>query len=295
MSLPSRRDDQPLFRSFWQAGFESASHINGQGVRVDMLGATQHVEHADADYARLSDVGIRVAREGIPWPVVEQRGAYDVSSVQPIMAAASAHDVQVIWTLCHYGWPDDLEVFSPAFVERFARYCATVARFVRDGSEAIPLYVPINEISFLAWAAGQVGWFHPFARGRGDELKAQLVRAAIAGIEAIWDVDPRARIVHVEPVVNVVPPGDRPDLADLAREQTEGQFAVWDWLAGYARPELGGHPRYLEVMGVNFYHDNQWEALTNARLAWDTPAPVRASPLPLRDESCRCWAERVAT
>jgi len=35
-----------------------------------------------------------VAREGIPWPVVEPQGAYDFSSVQPIMAAAAAHDVQ---------------------------------------------------------------------------------------------------------------------------------------------------------------------------------------------------------
>jgi len=94
MSLADPTRDHPLFRSFWQAGFESASHINGQGARVDMLGATQHVKQADADYARLPGMGIRVAREGIPWPVVEPQGAYDFSSVQPIMAAAAAHDVQ---------------------------------------------------------------------------------------------------------------------------------------------------------------------------------------------------------
>lgn len=261
-----------MFRSFWQAGFESASHINGRGVRVDMLAATQHVEYADEDYARLPGVGIRVAREGVRWPLVEQRGSYDYASVAPIMAAATAHDVQVIWTLCHYGWPDDLDLFSSAFVDRFARYAGAFARWVGDTSEDVPLYVPINEMSFLAFAAGQVGWFHPFAHERGDEVKAQLVRAAIAGIEAIWDVDPRARIIHVEPLINVVPPVDRPDLDDLARQRTESQFATWDWLAGYARPDLGGHPRYLDVVGVNFYHDNQWEAQTATRLDW------RASP-----------------
>ena len=34
----------------------------------------------------------------------------------------------------------------------------------------------------------------PYARGRDGELKRQLVRAAIAAAEAIWDVDRRARI-----------------------------------------------------------------------------------------------------
>lgn len=186
----------------------------------------------------------------------------------------------MIWTLCHYGWPDDLDLFSSAFVDRFARYAGAVARWVRDASDDVPLYVPINEISFLAFAAGQVGWFHPFAHERGDEVKAQLVRAAIAGIEAIWDVDPRARIIHVEPLINVVPPVDRPDLEALARQRTESQFAAWDWLAGYARPELGGHPRYLDVVGVNFYHDNQWEAQTSTRLDWRTsPRDPRWMPL----------------
>nr|MBA3449641.1 hypothetical protein [Chloroflexia bacterium] len=45
--LPQSR----LFRSFWQAGFESATHRNRKRRRVDMIAATQHLEHADADYA----------------------------------------------------------------------------------------------------------------------------------------------------------------------------------------------------------------------------------------------------
>jgi hypothetical protein len=45
---------------------------------------------------------IRVVGKGIPRPVVAQRGDDDFSSVQLIVAAAAAHDVQLIWTLCHY-------------------------------------------------------------------------------------------------------------------------------------------------------------------------------------------------
>ena len=41
-----------------------------------------------------------------------------------MLEAARDEGVQVIWDLCHYGWPDDLDIFSPQFVERFARFCA---------------------------------------------------------------------------------------------------------------------------------------------------------------------------
>jgi beta-glucosidase/6-phospho-beta-glucosidase/beta-galactosidase len=195
----------------------------------------------------------------VRWHLVDQGGAFDFSSLAPLIAAAKRQGIQVIWTLCHYGWPDDLDVFSPTFIDRFAAYCAATARFIARQSADVPIYSPINEISFLAFSAGETGWFHPGARDRGDELKAQLVRASIAGIEAIWAVDARARIVHVDPLVNLVPPLDRPDLAELAAGQHASQFAAWDWLAGRARPELGGHPRYLDIVGVNHYHNNQWE------------------------------------
>ena len=94
------------------------------------------------------------------------------------------------------------------------------------------------------------------------------MQAAIAGIDAIWDVDPRARIVHVAPVINVVPPPDRPDLAELAARETASQFTAWDWLAGRDRPELDGPPRYLDIIGVNSYDGNQWE-FPATRLPWD--------------------------
>jgi hypothetical protein len=276
--------DAPGFASFWQAGFESASHRNERGVRVDMLAATQHVEQAEEDYARLRSLGIRVAREGVRWHLVDQGGAFDFSSLAPLVAAAKRQGIQVIWTLCHYGWPDDLDVFSPAFIDRFAAYCAATARFIARYSADIPFYSPINEISFLAFSAGETGAIHPCARYRGDELKAQLVRASIAGIEAIWSVDARARIVHIDPIVNLVPPLDAPELAGLAAEEHGSQFAAWDWLAGRGRPELGGHPRYLDIVGVNYYHNNQWEYPVTrehmVHLQWDDePRDPRWVPL----------------
>jgi len=258
-----------LFSSFWMAGFESACHITRRGQRLDMIAATQHDTFAEADYARLRDVGITSIRDTVRWHLVERSpGSYDFSSLDPMLSAARRQGTQVIWDLCHYGWPDDLDIFEPAFVDRFANLCRATARHIRDGSDEVPFYTPINEISFFSWAAGEVGWFHPHRHGHGSDLKRQLTRACIAAIEAIWDVDPRARIVTAEPIIHVVAPKGRPDLEAAAVAYSNSQFEAWDMLAGRLEPDLGGDPRYLDVLGVNFYHDNQWEHPGGEKIHW---------------------------
>ncbi|MFN8558695.1 MAG: hypothetical protein U0531_15605 [Dehalococcoidia bacterium] len=192
MQTPSVPPPPRLFRSFWIAGFESASHINRFGARLDMIGGTQHDVQADHDYALLRALGISAARDGVRWHLIERPGGFDFRSLAPMTAAARRHGVQIVWTLCHYGWPDDLDPFAPAFVERFARFCRALARFIRSESDEVPFYTPINELSFLSWAAGDQAIISPFGRGRGWELKKQLVRAAIAGMEAVWDGPARA-------------------------------------------------------------------------------------------------------
>src|ERR1044071_2992406 len=119
---------------------------------------------------------------------------------------------------------------------------------------------------------------YPSAKQRGVELKDQLVRAAIAGTEAVWAVDSRARITQIDPIMHVVTPRGHPELAAAAAAQNASQFEAWDMLSGIAKPELGGHPRYLDIMGVNYYHANQWE-YPNQRLRWeDTPRDERWVP-----------------
>jgi beta-glucosidase/6-phospho-beta-glucosidase/beta-galactosidase len=275
---PARHDVSRLFRSFWIAGFESACHINQAGVRLDMASLTQHDLQVDPDYARLAEWGIKTVRDGVRWHLIETAAGYDFSSLEPFVKAARRHGIQVIWALCHYGWPDDLDILSPGFVNRFARYCGSVARFIADQSDGVQFYTPINEISFLAWAAGEKAYFHPHRYDAGRAIKHQLVRASIAGIEAIWAVDPSARIMHTEPLIHVVTPKGRTELARAAADQRAAQFEAWDMLAGAMEPELGGHPKYLDVVGVNYYHANQWEH-PDVRLRWeDTPRDPRWIP-----------------
>lgn len=268
-----------LFDSFFLAGFESACHINKAGLRLNMLALTQHDSQVNTDYALLRSINIRTVRDGTCWPIIERGGKFDFASFLPMLEAARQQNMQVIWNVFHYGCPDDVDIFSAVFIDRFARYCSALAHFIHEHTDRVPFYTPINEISFLSWAAGQVGYIHPYEVDRGWELKRQLIRAAIAGIEAIWQVNPKARIVQVEPLIHVVHPKGHPELAQQAEDQRASQFEAWDMMIGELEPELGGQPKYLDIMGANYYHSNQWE-YPDQRLRWeDTPRDERWVPL----------------
>ena len=244
-------------RGFWMAGFESACHINRAGCRLDLASATRHRAQADEDYRLITSEGLTVSRESIPWNQVDRDGRYDFSVIEPLITAAGRHQVQVLWTLCHWGWPDGLDPLSEAFVDRMAWYAGAAARFIGARTERPHWFNPVNEISFAAWASGDVAYMHPFLRGASDAVKQQLVRATIGAIDAIWRELPDARIFHTDPLIQVAPPRHRPDLEAEAAAYTESQFAAWDMLAGRMAPELGGHPRYLDVLAANFYAPNQ--------------------------------------
>lgn len=248
-----------LFRSFFLGGFECSSHRRHDGRRLDLLVATDHDRLAAQDYRQLADHQITTARDGLRWHLVERApGRYDWSSFLPMLRAAQDHGVQVIWDLCHYGWPDDIDIWSSAFVDRFARYAAAAAEVVRDECSALPTYCPVNEMSFWAWAGGEVGRFNPSCHGRGTDLKRQLVRASIAAIDAIRTVDPRARFITAEPLINLVCGSPVPEHIEASEIYRLAQFEAIDMLKGTLEPELGGSPEFVDIVGVNYYPDNQW-------------------------------------
>jgi beta-glucosidase/6-phospho-beta-glucosidase/beta-galactosidase len=257
------------FQSFFQGGFECSTHRRLDGVRLDIIAATRHDALAEGDYRLAASHGLRTIRDGMRWHLVERvPGAYDWASLLPMVRAARDTGTQVIWDILHYGWPDHLDIWSAAFVERFAAFAGAAARLIRSESDAVPFYVPVNEISFMAWAGGDMGIFHPATRGRGEELKRQLARCAIEATHAIRAVDPRARFVQVEPAIRVVPDMTRPGSVAAARHHEDSQFHAWDMLAGRLAPELGGSEELLDVVGVNYYCHNQWRH-GGGPIAWD--------------------------
>jgi beta-glucosidase/6-phospho-beta-glucosidase/beta-galactosidase len=266
-----------LLKSFWIAGFEGSDHVNAYGRTLAMNTLTQHHQQAADDYQRAASFGMRSARESVGWRLSERGGRFDFTHLESRARAAAAGEVQVIWTLLHYGWPQDLHVLDEEFVPRFARYAGACARYLKRYGKTVPVYAPIHEISYLAWAVCESGMMQPerqSLRGRVQEVKRQLVRAALAACDAIWKVDPRARILHTDPLIHIV--AAQPDQAAQAILQREQQFEAWDMLSGRTAPELGGHPRYLDVVGLNYFPANQWESGSGATLAWHMRDPRRA-------------------
>ena len=245
------------------AGYEGADHVNSAGCPLSMNEANQHWQQLDEDYALLGRFGIRSVRESIGWRVTEQQGDAGFERLRRHAELAEKHGIEVIWSVMHYGWPADIDLMSPAFVERFSVFSEKVARTLRSVSSGRRFYQPINEISFLAWALSATGLMQHARRtlfgGNGPAVKMQLVRAALRACEAIGGVDPDARFMHSDPLIHVVAtPGALPEALEAARRHSASIFEAWDMLCGRSEPQLGGSARHLDVIGLNYYHDNQW-------------------------------------
>ncbi|MBF9232800.1 glycoside hydrolase family 1 protein [Microvirga alba] len=250
-----------MFRSFFLAGFEGSTGYNRHGQWFDQVVATGHEKTFREDYRALAKLGIHGIREVMRWPLIDLgHGRYDFSSVAPFMLAAAENGIEVIWDLFHYGFPRHVDVWSREFPSLFADYCYAAARFADRHSEGALYVTPVNEPSFMAYAAGEKGLFAPHETGRGWDLKVALVRAAIQGIDAIRSVRPDARIVNADPLCRAAVPEEQPDCRDEVEDfNNRLVFQSWDMLCGRLLPELGGSRAHLDIVGINYYWTNQWE------------------------------------
>ncbi len=265
-----------LFKSYLMGGFECADHLNRSGNRVNLLQDTQHDIRAAEDYQLISELGIKTVREGICWSEVEKVPyQYDFSEVLNRMRTAKEYNLQVIWDLIHFGYPDGLFPTHPHFSQRFASLCEAFAAFYKQNSEEHLMVVPVNEISFLSWFSGEARGTVPYAVHNGWDIKYHLCKAAIKGIEVLKRELPSCTIVMVEPLVKIHCNGDDPEC--LAR-RNEYQFEAMDIIGGRLCPELGGQEDYLEILGFNYYWNCQWKG-EDESLCWPDPEGKR---VPLR-------------
>lgn len=253
-----------LFPTFFLSGFECSSFLWKDVGRRELTRELQHDLHADEDYAMLPPLGIAVAREGISWPLVDRgRGEYDFSSLDGFLAAQRRHNILPIWDLCHYGYPDGLDPLSEEFVQRFAAYARAAAHYVAERAHHGPLFfTPVNEPTFWGYMGGEWGWAAPF--GGDAEYRRRftlaLARADIAAVKAIRRDFADARMVHIDPLIWVVPPRDRPDLAEAARRESyDDAYLAWDVISGLRHPEYGGSPETIDILGFNNYSFGQME------------------------------------
>src|SRR5688572_2744842 len=245
------------FKSFLMGGFECSTHRDARGRRLDLIASTRHDEFAEADYQHLVDAGMLTCRDGLRWHLIEREPfRYDFASVRRQLEGAQRTGIEIVWDYFHYGFPDDIDILSPHFVERLTAFSRAATEFLVAESGPQLAVCPVNEISFFSWIGGQVGKFHPRLRRRGDELKRQLVRAATSSIRAIREVRPDATIVVTDPAIHVV--AKSPERRSAAERYRRAQFEAFDMLVGKREPELGGSPELVDVIGLNYYFHNQW-------------------------------------
>jgi hypothetical protein len=265
-----------MFQSFFLAGFEGSTGFNRHGEWFDQVVATGHDANVDEDYADIARLGLHAARETVRWPLVDCRGRYDFSSLAPFIEAAKRHDVGVIWDLFHYGFPQDVDLRSEAFVRRLQ---ITAMRWRASWPRA--WMVPASSRQSMSLRS----WPMPAARGavraiwsgRGWELKV-AARGAIAGINAIRAACPDARFVNVDPLCRVVCP-DSLILAPQAHDfNNRLVFQSWTCCAA------GSCPNSAAVLNIWTW----WESplLTNQWELNDTPNDDGNVP-PLDDDDPR--------
>jgi hypothetical protein len=242
------------FGSFLMGGFECSMLRLPDGRRRDLLAETGHDRLAFEDYAALADLGIRGARDGLRWSLIDAgAGHYDWTSAERQADAAKQFGVQVVWDLCHYDCPEDLDLWSDDFPRRFAAYCAAAIEFIVGRTPPPHAVCPVNEMSYWAWAGGRSGLFHPSRIDCAPALKRQLALAFIEGARAIRSIAPDAAIVTAEPLIHV-----RSTAATSGEGFHAAQFEAADMVLGLAAPELGGEMSLVDTIGVNFYPHNQW-------------------------------------
>lgn len=248
----------PPFRSFFLAGFECSSHVRADGRRLDLICGTEHDRLASRDYRACAALGIHSARDGLRWHHIGADPArFDWSSWLPMLEAAEEAGTEIIWDLCHYGVPDWLPLDSPDLPARFADFAAAAVRLHRKVTGRVAWICPINEISFFTYAVRQ-GIFPGVADRSPGRFKRHLVRAALAAVAAAKAEDRDTRVTWAEPLIHVLPASDSADDRQAAERHRLSQYEATDLLLGLSEPELGGGPYAADVIGVNFYPDNQW-------------------------------------
>ena len=242
------------FNSFIMGGFECSTHRDKRGRRLDLINSTRHDEFAYLDYRRMADHGMLTARDGVRWHLIEREPyRYDFSSLEQQASAAKKTGIEIIWDYFHYGYPDDLDIFSDQFTDRFCSFAEAVTRFLIETMGERHHVCPVNEISFFSWIAADRGHFHPAVVRRSRELKRRLIKTSIASVRRIRKINPDTTIMFTEPAIHVVPKDESAQARRSAEAYRRAQFEALDALESSPPDEAMN-----DVIGLNYYFHNQW-------------------------------------
>ncbi len=262
-------------RFAWATGIEDTFIVDpwpATGRTLDEYELTGHYQRWREDLGRMAELGVRVARYGIPWYRINPgRGRWNWRWADGPLERLLELGIDPIVDLVHYGAPPWIVrgFLDPDFPLHMAEYATRVAERFRG---RVRWYTPLNEPRIAAWYAGRLGWWPPYGRSwRGFvAVLLALCRGIAATDRALRAVDPAIVPVHVD--AGDVYTATEPALAVVARERQAIVFLALDLLTGRVTPrhrlyrwllkhgasdeELAAHleqPIALELLGVNLY------------------------------------------
>jgi len=248
--------------------------IDNGRTRRDLLEECGHYDRYKEDFALVREMGLRVLRYGLPYPVVARTpGRYDWDFADAAMAEIRRLGITPVLDLLHFGVPDWIGDFqNPELPLHFANYAAAVAKrypWVR-------FYTPVNEIYVTARISGLDGvWNEQLKTDRGfvTALK-HCVAASILANQRIAQVRPDCVIVQSESAEYVheavASPSDKTRLHNKKRflsldllyaVHPDAEMVLYLLDNGMTRAEydwfMAGEPPGYQVMGNDYYGRNE--------------------------------------
>ena len=250
----------------WATGIEDtfiADPWPATGRTLDEYALTHHYRRWRADLDLMRELGVGMARYGIPWYRVNPApGRWNWRWADGPLERMLALGIDPIVDLVHYGAPRWIRggFLDPSFPERMAEYAGRVAeRFRRH----VLWYTPLNEPRIAAWYCGRLGWWPPYERSwRGFvRILLALCRGIALTDAALKAVDDDIVPVHVD-ATDLYRPAE-PALAAVAAHRQALVFLALDLVTGAVTPRHRLY-RWLRAHGV-----------ADADLAWFRSRRVR--------------------
>ena len=244
--LTKRREEGSRVPLEVWAGVESTHHRLGDRF-YDQLEWNGHATRL-TDLDRFAELGIRAMRYPVLWERTAPDGlaSADWSWPDERLQRLRTLGIQPIVGLVHHGsGPRHTSLVDPAFPEGVASF----ARAVAERYPWVESYTPINEPLTTARFSGLYGHWYPHGRDDHTFLLALVTqcRAVVLAMQAIRQVNPRARLVQTEDLGRT---SSTPTLAYQAAFENERRWLSFDLLCGRVRRD---HPMwgYLLKEGID--------------------------------------------
>lgn len=225
---------------FWAVGIEDTfitAAFPTTGRTLDEYELTDHYTRWPEDFELMAELGVKVARYGIPWHRIEpEHGRWIWDFPDRVLERLLSLGIHPIVDLVHYGLPPWIKgaFLNPDYPKFVSEYAERVAERFRG---RVYWYTPLNEPRITAWYCGRLGWWPPYQRSwRGFvRLMLAICRGIIETVKALQRVDPEIVPVHVD-ATDLFHTHD-PSLAEERRRRQEIVFLALDLISGKVRED----------------------------------------------------------